>query len=47
MVARGGNSSGGPEGLMSTSREVVYAGRAATGHAYIGFRCVSDALMVL
>jgi iron(II)-dependent oxidoreductase len=47
VVARGGNSSSGPEGLTSTSREVVDAGRAATGHAYIGFRCVSDTLMVL
>ena len=47
VVARGGNSSSGPEGLTSTSREVVDAGRAATGHAYIGFRCISDALLVL
>jgi iron(II)-dependent oxidoreductase len=47
VVARGGNSSSGPEGLTSTSREAVDAGRAATGHAYIGFRCVSDTLMVL
>ena len=47
VVARGGNSSSGPEGLTSTSREAVDAGRAATGHAYIGFRCVSDALLVL
>jgi len=47
VVARGGNSSSGPEGLTSTSREAVDAGRAAGGHAYIGFRCVSDTLMVL
>jgi len=47
VVARGGHSASGPEGLTSTSREVVDAGRAATGHAYIGFRCVSDAQLVL
>ena len=47
VVARGGNSSSGPEGLTSTSREAVDAGRAATGHAYIGFRCASDAQLVL
>jgi formylglycine-generating enzyme required for sulfatase activity len=47
VIARGGHSASGPEGLMSTSREVVDPGRAATGHAYIGFRCVSDAQLVL
>jgi iron(II)-dependent oxidoreductase len=47
VVARGGHSASGPEGLTSTSREAVAAGRAATGHAYIGFRCVSDAQLVL
>jgi iron(II)-dependent oxidoreductase len=47
VVARGGHSASGPEGLTSTSREAVDAGRAATGHAYIGFRCVSDAQLVL
>ncbi len=47
VVIRGGNSASGAEGLTSTSREVVYPARAATGHAYIGFRCVSEALMVL
>ena len=48
VVARGGNSASGPEGLTSTSREAVDAGLgAASGHAYIGFRCVSDGLMVL
>lgn len=47
VVARGGHSASGPEGLTSTSREVVDAGRAAGGHAYIGFRCVSDTMMVL
>ena len=47
VVARGGHSSSSPEGLTSTSREVVDAGRGATGHAYIGIRCVSDTLMVL
>jgi hypothetical protein len=46
-VARGGHSASSPEGLTSTSREAVDAGRAATGHAYIGFRCVSDAPLVL
>ncbi len=47
VVARGGNTSSSAGGLTSTSREVVYSARAATGHAYIGFRCASDALMVL
>ena len=47
VVARGGNSSSAPEGLTSTSREAVDAGRAAGGHAYIGFRCVSDTQLVL
>jgi formylglycine-generating enzyme required for sulfatase activity len=47
VVARGGHSASSPEGLMSTSREAVDAGRAATGHAYIGFRCVTDAQLVL
>ena len=47
VVARGGHSGSGPEGLASTSREAVDAGRAATGHAYIGFRCASDAQLVL
>lgn len=47
VVARGGHSASGPEGLTSTSREVVDAGRAAGGHAYIGFRCVSDTMLVL
>lgn len=47
VVARGGHSGSGPEGLTSTSREAVDAGRAAGGHAYIGFRCVSDAQLVL
>ncbi|MBM4259855.1 MAG: formylglycine-generating enzyme family protein [Deltaproteobacteria bacterium] len=47
VVARGGHSASGPEGLTSTSREAVDAGRAATGHAYIGFRCVSDSQLVL
>jgi iron(II)-dependent oxidoreductase len=47
VVARGGHSASGPDGLTSTFREAVDAGRAATGHAYIGFRCVSDAQLVL
>ena len=47
VVARGGNTSSSPEGMTSTSREVVYASRAAGGHAYIGFRCVSETLVVL
>lgn len=47
VVARGGHSASGPEGLTSTSREAVDAGRAATGHAYIGFRCVFDSQLVL
>jgi formylglycine-generating enzyme required for sulfatase activity len=47
VVARGGHSASGAERLTSTSREPVDASRAATGHAYIGFRCVSDAQLVL
>lgn len=47
VVARGGNSSSGPEGLTSTSREAVDPGRASGGHAYIGFRCVADTQLVL
>lgn len=47
VVARGGHSASGPDGLTSTSREAVDAGRAASGHAYIGFRCVSDSQLVL
>jgi iron(II)-dependent oxidoreductase len=39
-VTRGGSSSSSAEGLTATSREIVFPGRQATGHAYIGFRCV-------
>ena len=46
-VSRGGSSSSDHEGLTATSREIVFPGRAATGHAYFGFRCVSSLPMVL
>ena len=46
-VARGGSSSSGYEGLTATSREIIFPGRAARGHAYIGFRCASPFQMVL
>jgi iron(II)-dependent oxidoreductase len=39
-VARGGSSSSTAEGLTTTSREIISPSRQATGHAYIGFRCV-------
>jgi len=39
-VIRGGMAGSDEEGLTSTSREVVFPPRQATGHAYIGFRCV-------
>jgi iron(II)-dependent oxidoreductase len=45
-VARGGSSSSPPEGLTSTSREIVSAMRQTTGHAYIGFRCVKPLEML-
>ena len=41
-VVRGGNSSSSAQGLTSTSREVVFPARMATGHAYIGFRCAKS-----
>ncbi len=41
-VARGGSSSSPAIGLTSTSREVVFPARMATGHAYIGFRCAKS-----
>ncbi len=41
-VARGGHSSRSAQGLTSTSREVVFPDRMATGHAYIGFRCAKS-----
>ncbi len=41
-VTRGGSSSSPAQGLTATSREVVYPARMATGHAYIGFRCVKS-----
>ena len=46
-VTRGGSSSSDHEGLTATSREIVFPGRAATGHAYFGFRCISSLPMVL
>ena len=45
-VARGGSSSSSAEGLTSTSREIISAGRQTTGHAYIGFRCVKPLEML-
>lgn len=45
-VARGGSSSSPPEGLTSTSREIISAGRQTTGHAYIGFRCAKPLEML-
>jgi formylglycine-generating enzyme required for sulfatase activity len=45
-VARGGSSSSPPEGLTSTSREIISAIRQTTGHAYIGFRCVKPLEML-
>src|SRR5262245_23655916 len=45
-VARGGSSSSPPEGLTSTSREIISAGRQTTGHAYIGLRCVKSLEML-
>ncbi|HEX9879778.1 MAG TPA: SUMF1/EgtB/PvdO family nonheme iron enzyme [Candidatus Binatia bacterium] len=47
LVARGGNSASGPEGLTATSREVVDPSRAQMGHAYFGFRCVATGEGVL
>lgn len=41
-VARGGSSSSTAEGLTATSREIISPSRQATGHAYIGFRCVKS-----
>jgi iron(II)-dependent oxidoreductase len=41
-VARGGSSSSPAIGLTATSREVIVPARVATGHAYIGFRCVKS-----
>ena len=42
-VVRGGNSASAPDGMTTTSREVVMPGRQATGHGYIGFRCAAEA----
>lgn len=41
-VARGGSSSSPAVGLTATSREIISPFRMATGHAYIGFRCVKS-----
>jgi iron(II)-dependent oxidoreductase len=41
-VARGGSASSTAEGLTATSREIISSSRQATGHAYIGFRCVKS-----
>lgn len=45
-VARGGSSSSSAEGLTATSREIISPVRQATGHAYIGFRCVKPLEML-
>jgi len=45
-VARGGSSVSPPEGLTSTSREIISAMWQTTGHAYIGFRCVKPLEML-
>lgn len=42
IVARGGSSSSGAEGLTATSREIVLPWRAQSGHAYFGFRCTAS-----
>ncbi len=42
IVARGGNSSSGAEGLTATAREIVSPWRAESGHAYFGFRCAAS-----
>jgi len=39
-MARGGSSASPAERLTATSREMISPARQATGHAYIGFRCV-------
>ncbi len=41
-VARGGSSSSTAQGLTATSRQILSPARMATGHAYIGFRCVKS-----
>ncbi len=41
-VLRVGNSASAPQEMTTTNREVVLPGRQATGHGYIGFRCVSS-----
>jgi iron(II)-dependent oxidoreductase len=46
-VARGGSSSSEDDGLTATSREVIFSSRAATGHAYFGFRCAVSMELVL
>jgi formylglycine-generating enzyme required for sulfatase activity len=45
-AARGGSSSSPAEGLTTTSREIISPARQATGHAYIGFRCVKPLEML-
>ncbi len=45
-VGRGGSSSSTAEGLTATSREIMSSSRQATGHAYIGFRCVKSVEMI-
>jgi iron(II)-dependent oxidoreductase len=45
-VARGGNASSGELGLTATSREIIFPGRQATGHAYFGFRCASSVQLI-
>ncbi len=45
-VARGGNSSSGDDDITAASREFVAPWRAATGHAYLGFRCAASVELV-
>ena len=45
-VTRGGSSSSPAVGLTAISREIVSSTRQATGHAYIGFRCVKSLEMM-
>ena len=45
-VIRGGSSASPAEKLTATTREIVLPPRQATGHAYIGFRCVKPLEML-
>jgi len=45
-VGRGGNASSDEVGLTATSREIIFSGRQAIGHAYFGFRCASSVELI-